>query len=886
MLRKQLARWGAIIFACGLYVLLTTPQPGLAQEVQPPNDQLNPQGTTAIVRYVSMSGSDSANLCGASTAPCRTIQHAIEVAQPGDEIRVAQGVYSGEMSVTASFTATVALVKNLSLSGGYSPSFAQRDPAAYLTMIDGQLKPASVIAIYNSTASIDGFLVMNGRAPNGSGIFVFGDPGRLTGAVITNNVIEGNHTIETDEYSGDGAGILIKGDATATIQGNRIAFNVIEDRDGFGAAISVRLGAHAVISGNQVLSNTTLHSTVGGINVYSATVAIISNIFRGNRNVGVDIYDSPSVTIQGNTIISNSTQYEGGGIRIDASTTFTVTDNILSDNRADEYDGGGIYISGKSQGNVEGNTIRGNRAATSGGGIAIYAPGGLISLNSNDISANTSGWGGALAVVSSTMPFVMDGNSVIGNTTTNSNYESGVLFDGVSGSVSLLNNVITRNTNRGVKAVNVPDVRLMNNTLVNNGAIGIEVLGWPTASAIPLNAVVINNVIAGHSDCGVTGFNGALIQASHNAFWRNGSDLCDSAISANSIYADPLFVNAGADDFHLRNGSPAANAGTNAGAPTRDKDGTPRPQAGRVDIGAFESTSGQIYLPTLLQPQLCAGVVSGPAWKFLALIYVATDFRFVDAQGVSRHLVTQLSTPQRELFIRQLTRFAEKDVPALTECGMRPTLTVRVIDRPLTKLTKGGCNNDYVPAPEDVTSDLDAAFDSVFVIWDGSGVDTNSNQQISVEGCAYAFPRGTGQTYLAIGSGFNGPVNDRNVYKHEWGHSITFYFDAAGTAPKPAVNNHINSTDTRYVNCRTGQSYILEDETDDNPIPNSIYNNDSGFTHDYYSGHTATADQPTRCLGITRAAWLTGGPVTKPSGYESQSQTQMALDSPVPHMIP
>jgi hypothetical protein len=123
---------------------------------------------------------------------------------------------------------------------------------------------------------------------------------------------------------------------------------------------------------------------------------------------------------------------------------------------------------------------------------------------------------------------------------------------------------------------------------------------------------------------------------------------------------------------------------------------------------------------------------------------------------------------------------------------------------------------------------------------------------------------GTGQTYDAIYADFV-QSNQRNVFKHEWGHSILFYYDAAGTAPKPAVDNHINNTTNQYVNCQTGLPYILVDETDDNPIPNSIYNNLSGFTHDYYSGETATADLPYRCLGITPAAWASGGPVTRPA---------------------
>ena len=124
---------------------------------------------------------------------------------------------------------------------------------------------------------------------------------------------------------------------------------------------------------------------------------------------------------------------------------------------------------------------------------------------------------------------------------------------------------------------------------------------------------------------------------------------------------------------------------------------------------------------------------------------------------------------------------------------------------------------------------------------------------------------------------------DRNVFKHEWGHSILFYYDAAGTAPQPPVDNHINDTTNQYVNCMTGQPYILQDETDTNPIPNSIYNNESSFTHDYYSGKTATANQATRCLGITPSAWASGGPVSRPQF--STSDTQKRWRSPSDDVI-
>jgi hypothetical protein len=71
---------------------------------------------------------------------------------------------------------------------------------------------------------------------------------------------------------------------------------------------------------------------------------------------------------------------------------------------------------------------------------------------------------------------------------------------------------------------------------------------------------------------------------------------------------DPLFVNPAANDYHIRTGSPAINAGTNAGV-ADDIDGDARPQDGGFDIGADEyvqaapppETQQKVYLPILLK---------------------------------------------------------------------------------------------------------------------------------------------------------------------------------------------------------------------------------------------------------------------------------------------
>ena len=251
-----------------------------------------------------------------------------------------------------------------------------------------------------------------------------------------------------------------------------------------------------------------------------------------------------------------------------------------------------------------------------------------------------------------------------------------------------------------------------------------------------------------------------------------------------------------------------------------------------------------------------------PRWKILVLIYDKTDAIVMGTGGVSYHMVGSMTPAEVERAALAATQFVETDIPALTSGNMVPELTIRYPDHALTKLepyTPGS----WWPSPAMTLPDRDPAFDSVIVIWDPRVVDQNTGTPYWIGGAAGLAPgMGTGQTYLAIIVEATG-YGHRNVFKHEWGHSILSYFDAIGLSPKPAVTNHAYVN--QYVHWPTGDAYVWIDETDANPVPNSIYNNESGFTHDYYSGATATADQPTRRLGITPEAWMLGGPVTKPS---------------------
>lgn len=411
----------------------------------------------------------------------------------------------------------------------------------------------------------------------------------------------------------------------------------------------------------------------------------------------------------------------------------------------------------------------------------------------------------------------------------------------------------------------------------SNNEQGFNIYKWNGAS-FPLFASVGANVTTfTHTGLGCPTSDFYMVSAfnsngeSERIGWIEGRTICPFIVQASKgIYPDKVRVNwsssEGATSYevwrHTSNNSSlaaqiASSINTNSFNDTSAAIGTTyyywiKAQNSNGTSRLTSSDSGYRRLP---------GSPENPSWKILVLIYRSTDFSYTDDLGNGHHVVATMTQDEIDRAAAAATQFFEEDVPALTSGNMYPILTIRYPTRTLTQLD-AFCG--YWPSEANTAPERDPAFDSVVVIWDSTGVDLITGQTIFLQNCGgLAQWMGTEQTYATFQID-SVSLNQRNTFKHEWGHSILFYFQAAGTAPQPTVDNHINNTNTRYVHCSSGEPYILTDETDDNLIPNSIYNNYVGFTHDYYSGTTATPDQPTRCLGITPSAWAAGGPVTKP----------------------
>jgi uncharacterized repeat protein (TIGR01451 family) len=307
------------------------------------------------------------------------------------------------------------------------------------------------------------------------------------------------------------------------------------DAQGQGRVIYIAGDISPTLEGLRITGgNTTEYG--GGIFAYGADLTVSQTLISGNTAVdkggGIAIRQVTAAVVIDSQIHSNVTsEQEGGGVAVYDGSHMDLIRSWVVGNASPTNDGGGIFAGDNGTVYIENSIIAGNYANDSAGGISLGGPGPHRVINS-DIVGNLADDEGSAIATYAPVQVVVTNTLVIsntGNTAIDEEYGNRAIFQ--------LNFCDTYG--------NSPD-----------GTVGLVITRTNCLGSPPEDG--LDPQMAG----------GALPGGVGPAFATQWLSY----------------------DYRLKPGSPAIGAGTPAGAPETDIEGTPRIAA--PDMGAYEFPFG------------------------------------------------------------------------------------------------------------------------------------------------------------------------------------------------------------------------------------------------------------------------------------------------------
>jgi predicted outer membrane repeat protein len=301
------------------------------------------------------------------------------------------------------------------------------------------------------------------------------------------------------------------------------------------------LTSHFILKGDTtIISKTILDGSTADNKDSASVVMFISGEDSSSAIIGFTIQNGSG------TLIREPKGYGGGGI-LCISSSPKISQNVIQNNSAYAY-GGGIYCQNGSPQIVQ-NVVMENSTNYFGGGIFCNKASPKIEQNILQSNSAQYGRGGGIHCYFAT-PLVKR-NLILDN---ESYLEGGGVCCESSFAALIINNTLVGNkgaAGSGIGCIKSSSPKIVNNII----SFGQGVSLWCDKSSNPF--------------------------ISHNDFWKtSGENYGNCKPSADNLFVDPLFVNRGESDYHLKKESPVIDSGDTT-IVGKDPDGT------RPDLGAF-----------------------------------------------------------------------------------------------------------------------------------------------------------------------------------------------------------------------------------------------------------------------------------------------------------
>ena len=280
-----------------------------------------------------------------------SIQQAINAAEDGDEVVVADGTYTGPLN------------KNLDFGGRLVTVRSENGPGNCIIDCENDGRGFYFHSGETAAAVVQGLTIRNGFAfEDGGGVYCRNNSSpTLTACTISDSrtsyaygggiACEYSSPTLTDctiagnmaDYFGSGGGVSCTNQSSPTLTNCTITGNVA---DAFGGGLSCGYLANPTLTNCRITGNTVVEYDGGGV-------------YCKNQS-------SPTLT---NCVITDNTAYyDGGGVHCDEKSDPTLANCTITGNSAND-DGGGVYCNDHSDPILANCTITGNSASDHGGGV-------------------------------------------------------------------------------------------------------------------------------------------------------------------------------------------------------------------------------------------------------------------------------------------------------------------------------------------------------------------------------------------------------------------------------------------------------------------------------------------------------------------------------------